>query len=138
MKQIEEQKKAALEIIESIPLVFLSTIDEEGYPTTRIMMNLRHREYTYLTPLYEKEENPMTIYLTTHLSTKKIQEIIANNKSALYFYDHDTYKALLLQGKLELVEDKELKRKAWNNKWKEFFPKGVESDEYCLLRFIPV
>lgn len=138
MKQIEEQKKAAMEIIESLPLVLLSTIDEEGYPTTRIMMNLRHKEYAHLNPLYEAEENPMTVYLTTHLSTKKIQEIAANNKAALYFYDPESFKAVLLQGRIELILDEDLKRKAWNNKWKEFFPKGVESKEYTLLRFIPI
>ena len=75
MKQTEKQKEF-LRIIESAEIVYLSTVDAEGYPSTRAMLNLRNKNhFSHLDPLYKAEKNPFTVYLTTNSTSQKNREI---------------------------------------------------------------
>jgi len=73
--KLTEKQETLLEVIESASIVYLSTMDAEGFPSTRAMLNLRNKEqFPHLMAMYEKEENPLTVYLTTNTSSAKIKE----------------------------------------------------------------
>jgi len=138
MKQTEKQKEF-LGIIESAEVVYLSTIDAEGYPSTRAMLNLRNKNhFSHLDPLYKAEENPFTVYLTTNATSQKNREITANEKASLYFYEPVSFKTVILKGRIEVVADNDFKQKAWMDGWKDFYPEGPDSNAYSLLRFVPL
>jgi general stress protein 26 len=122
--------------MESASFVELTTIDSQGFPSTRAMLNLRNRErYPKLQELYGAENNPLTVYLTTNTGSEKIREIAENGKSCLYFCRPESFHGILLRGTVEHVTDKAFKRKVWQDGWEIYYPAGGE--DYSVLRFIP-
>ena len=130
------KQKECLNIMERASFVELTTIDPDGFPSTRAMLNLRNKqEYPHLLPLYGEEKNPLTVYLTTNTSSEKIKEIAENEKACLYFCEAESFHGILLQGTVEHVTDNELRRKVWRKGWEIYYPKGDE--DYSVLRFVP-
>ena len=126
------------QIVFNTPIVILSTIDEKGYPSTRAMLNLMDfSSYPQIKALSEKEENEGRIFLTTNTSSKKIKHIKHNDKACLYFYNATDFKGVTLCGTIKIVEDKILKTAAWGADWQEYYPDGVDSEDYALLLFTP-
>jgi len=134
--KLTEKQAECLQVMESLPLVDLTTIDKNGFPSTRAMLNLRNREaYPHLAALYEAEQNPLTVYLTTNTSSEKFSEIRQNAKACLYYCEPHAFHGILLQGTIEIVTDNELRRKAWQKGWEIYYPAG--DSDYTLLRFVP-
>jgi general stress protein 26 len=130
------KQKECLEVMENASFVALTTIDKQGFPSTRAMLNLRNREqYPKLLELYCTESNPLTVYLTTNTSSEKIQEMAGNGKSCLYFCQPESFHGILLQGTIEQVTDKAFKQKVWQDGWEIYYPDGEE--DYSVLRFVP-
>jgi general stress protein 26 len=133
---LTEKQKECLKMMESLSFVDLTTIDRNGFPSTRAMLNLRNRqEYPHLAALYEAEENPLTVYLTTNTSSEKFGEIQQNGKACLYYCKAHAFQGVLLQGTVEIVTDNELRQKAWQKGWEIYYPAG--DSDYTLLRFVP-
>lgn len=134
----KEYESALLQLIESLPFVYLSTIDTDGFPSTRAMLNLRNKElYPHLKKLYSKEKNPFTVYLTTNTSSVKMKELLWNNKVCLYFCDAPNYRGIMLRGQIELITDKLFKAQTWIKEWKPFYPDGAHSKDFSMLKFTP-
>ncbi|MDR1984412.1 MAG: pyridoxamine 5'-phosphate oxidase family protein [Prevotellaceae bacterium] len=80
-----KKKAECLKVMESSSFVSLTTIDKNGFPSTRAMLNLRNKEqYPHLVRLYETENNPLTVYLTTNTSSEKFGEIRQNGKACRF------------------------------------------------------
>jgi len=136
--ELEEKLKEVLGIIESLETVYLSTIDQNGYPSTRAMLNLRNKkQYPHLVPMYAKESNEFTIYLTTNTSSAKIMEIENNSKATLYFCKPESFTGIMFQGNIQVVTSEEFKHNAWMKGWELYYPGGVESEDFAMLRFVP-
>ena len=106
------KQKECLEMMESSPIVYLTTIDSKGFPSTRAMLNLRNKaQYPHLLALYEEEKNPLTVYMTTNTSSEKIKEIAETRKACLYFCEPGSFHGITLQGTVEHVTDKEFRKK---------------------------
>jgi len=136
--ELAEKLKEIREVIETSETVYLSTIDKNGYPSTRAMLNLRNKkQYPHLVQMYEKESNEFTIYLTTNTSSAKIQEIENNSKAAVYFCNPESFTGIMLQGNIEVVTNKEFKHSAWMKGWELYYSGGVDSEDFSMLRFVP-
>ncbi|MDR1809882.1 MAG: pyridoxamine 5'-phosphate oxidase family protein [Prevotella sp.] len=134
--QLTEKQAECLKVMESASFVELTTIDRNGFPSTRAMLNLRNKQqYPHLAVLYEAEINPLTVYLTTNTSSEKFGEIRQNTKACLYYCEPHAFHGVLLQGTVEIVTDNELRQKAWQKGWETYYPKG--DSDYTLLRFVP-
>lgn len=134
--KLTAKQAECLKVIENLQFVDLTTIDKNGFPSTRAMLNLRNRqEYPHLTALYEMEQNPLTVYLTTNTSSEKFTEIQQNAKASLYYCEANIFHGVLLQGNIEIVTDNELRQKAWQKGWEIYYPSG--DSDYTLLRFTP-
>jgi general stress protein 26 len=130
------KQKECLEVMENASFVELTTVDRQGFPSTRAMLNLRNRrQYPHLAALYGEEKNPLTVYLTTNTSSAKIGEIAGNAKACLYFCRPEAFHGILLQGTVEHVTDRAFRQKVWLDGWKMYYPKGDE--DYSVLRFVP-
>jgi general stress protein 26 len=136
MKHLTEKQTECLKVMENASLVYLTTIDKNGFPSTRAMLNLKNqKEYPGLVKIHEAEENPLTVFLTTNTCSHKFAEIQQNEKACLYYCEPDKFHGVLLQGSIEIISDNELRQKAWQKGWEMFYPKG--DSDYTLLRFIP-
>jgi general stress protein 26 len=135
MRELTTGQTDCLKLMESLPLVEVTTLDRNGYPSTRAMLNLRDRqEYPEFCGLYAQEENPLTVYLTTNVHSEKLCEIARCKKSSLYFCDPKVFGAVLLQGELDLVTDQTLWHKIWQKGWEVYYPSKAE---HVILKFIP-
>jgi general stress protein 26 len=136
MKNLTAKQAECLKVMENASLVYLTNIDKDGFPSTRVMLNLKNlKEYPGLVDIHEAEENPLTVFMSTNTSSRKFAEILQNGKACLYYCEPEKSHGVLLQGTVEIITDNELRQKAWQKGWEMYYPEG--DSDYTLLRFIP-
>lgn len=134
----ERTQAEALEIMTSVSTLYFTTIDSEGFPSTRAMLNLRNpRLYPQFAEEYAGETNPLTVYLSTNTSSEKFSQITACDKASLYFCKPQQFRGVMLRGRIGIISEMEFKRRIWRPKWKMYYPGGVGSDDFTMLRFVP-
>jgi len=133
---LTERQAECLRAMETLPFVDLTTIDRNGFPSTRAMLNLRNKQrYPHMVALHEMAVDPLTVYLTTNASSEKFSEIQQDSRACLYFCEYQSFHGILLQGMVEIVTDTAIRQKAWQKGWEVYYPKG--DSDYALLRFVP-
>lgn len=113
---------AARELIQETTYCGLVTIDSNGQPQVRTM-----------NPFPVKDD--MVIWFATSRNSRKVGEIKANPKVAVYFGDHNTPKGYVnISGKAEVIDDKELLQKMKRDYWK-----GIPNwqDIFVLIKILP-
>ena len=83
-------------------------------------------------------EDNLSVWVATHCSSRKVQQIRKNPRICLAFMEHPGGdKVAIASGEAEMVEDLDEKKRVWNLATLDlsrFFPQGPESPEFCLLR----
>ena len=120
---MEEVRNMAETLIENQGVCFLSAVDQEGYPSTKAMLAPRLRE------------GLQVFYLSTNTTSDKVGQYRLNSKACLYFCDSKYYRGGSLQRRIDVVEDKEIKRMVWNKGNTMFYPGGEDDPSYCILKF---
>ncbi|MFX1496061.1 MAG: pyridoxamine 5'-phosphate oxidase family protein [Promethearchaeota archaeon] len=135
---LDEVKRSCIELIENSLVAYFSTIDSEGFPITRALLNTRYKErYPEFSEFYDDLEDKYVIYFSTNTSSSKISHIKENPKVAVYFCDTEQFKGVMFGGEADIVEDMELKRQFWLERSIRYYPKGLEDPDYTILRFRP-
>ena len=136
----QEVRDACVEVIETSEAMYLTSVDGEGFPRTRAMLNLRNRiQYPDHTHLYAEHRDDFMAYVGTNTSSKKRTELSANPKVALYFCRPLDFQGVLLVGEIEFVEDPQVKRALWVEGWERYYPEtgGPDDPDYTVLRLFP-
>jgi general stress protein 26 len=113
---------AAREIISQTTYCGLVTVDSNGQPQVRTM-----------NPFPVKDD--LVIWFATSRSSRKVGELKANPKVAVYFADHSTAKGYVnISGKAEVIDDKELLQKMKREYWE-----GIPNwqDIFVLIKIVP-
>ena len=135
---VNQVKRESLKLMEESKAAYLTTIDLNGAPITRAMLNLRNKEqFPEFSSFFKKKENKFLIYISTNTSSSKITHIEQNPTINVYFCDPDDFKGVMLGGKAEVVADKKLKHEIWRDWWTRYYPEGVDDPDYTLLRLNP-
>lgn len=133
-----EIKQKCLELIGTVGVSYLGTIDDKGFPQIRAMTNLRDKSlYPGLAAVFEGHQDDFLVYMPTAAASAKFAHIEANPNVSVYFCDAEGMRTLLLIGRMEVVTDKDIKRQLWQDDWKIHFPDGVDGPEYNILRLLP-
>ncbi len=103
--------------------VYISSVDEDGFPCTRAMMGIRERE------------GIKTIYFSTNTASMKVEQYIQNPKANIYFCDKRFYRGCMLKGTVAVMTDTETKERIWREGDNVYYPKGVTDPDYCVLKF---
>ena len=111
------------DLIENQGISILSSIDAEGFPNTKALLQPR------------KIEGIKTIYFSTNTSSSKVGNFRQNSKACLYFYDKRLFKGVMLKGNVEILEDSKTKELIWREGDTLFYPLGVTDPDYCVLKF---
>jgi len=126
------------ELMASATAVYLTTIDSDGFPHTRAMLNLRNSKlYPSQAHFCEAHGDRCILYFTTNTSSKKVAQIRNNSRAAAYFCEPDSFHGLMLGGEIQIIDDVEIKRALWDSSWKQYYPQGPEDPDHTLLRLIP-
>ena len=136
--ELNEVKKLSAELIENSLVAYFSTVDSNGYPITRALLNTRYKErYPEFINFYNRQDNKYILYFSTNTSSSKIEHIKENPKISVYFCDPEDFKGVMFGGDIEIVEDMDIKREFWLDRSKRYYPKGLEDPDYSILRFTP-
>ncbi|HUX07134.1 MAG TPA: pyridoxamine 5'-phosphate oxidase family protein [Acidobacteriota bacterium] len=134
-----EARKLALDLMKTSPAVYLSTIDDQGFPQIRAMINLRNaKQYPSLVELLSNHEKDFLIYISTNTSSNKARQIQQNPRVAVYYCLPEQWRGLMLGGEAEALDDIELKRKIYQEGWEVYFPTGPGDPDFTLFRLKPV
>ncbi len=139
----KELKQACLNLMEKVDVVYLSTVNTDGFPHTRIMSNLRDKkQHPNLARMFEQHKEDFLIYIVTGSSSVKMQQIRANPKVSVSFAVYtevpSDFHCVMLCGEIEEVSDQQLKKQLWQAGWEMFWQGGVDDPEYTVLRLMPV
>ncbi len=121
---MEEKHSKLWSIIDRCETATLISNSDSGYPHGRTMECIQAKQV---------EE----IWFTTSQSERKIKEIKAN-KQVTVFYTHPQKGWACVYGEAEVVTDQEVKNCFWKDDWDKHFPDGPTSEEYVLIRIVPI
>lgn len=101
----------------------MTTIDEQGYPTARIMGASRADGFNW-------------IAFCANIHSPKVMHIKKNPRVCVCFYDKESYTGISLIGKAEIITDAKTKKHMWFDALEEYFI-SPEDENWCVLRVIP-
>ena len=99
----------AREIIETAGYVTLITVDGEGHPRARLM-----------DPFLPEVD--MAIWLATNPRSRKAEQIEADSRVTLYYFDPAGLSYVTLMGTARPVDDAAEKARRWKPGWEAFYP----------------
>ena len=108
---------------DTLPIAYISSVDEEGFPCTKAMLAPR------------KREGVKTFYFTTNTLSLRVAHYKANPKASIYFCDEKGFKGMMLRGTMEVLTDAASKEMIWREGDTEYYPGGVTDPNYCVLKF---
>lgn len=116
-------KELIAQMADSLPIAYISSVDNEGYPCTKAMLAPR------------KREGIKTFYFTTNTFSLRVAHYKANPKASIYFCDEKGFKGMMLRGTMEVLTDAKSKEMIWREGDEQYYPGGVTDSNYCVLRF---
>ncbi len=111
------------QMADTLPVAYISSVDEEGFPCTKAMLAPR------------KREGIQTFYFTTNTFSLRVAHYKANPKASIYFCDTKGFKGMMLRGTMEVLTDAGSKEMIWRNGDTQYYPGGVTDPNYCVLKF---
>jgi len=126
-----------ISIIKESKAAYLATIDAEGKPEIRALLNLPNPS------LYKsldgkaliQDGEKLIMYFTTNTSSKKVQRIRNNHNAALYFCEPSLFQGICVSGTIEEELDSRLKEDFWQNGWEMYYHLGKTDPDYTVLKF---
>lgn len=103
--------------------VFISYIDNAGFPVTKAMLKPRVRE------------GIKVFWFHTNTSSNKVKSFRENPKASIYFVNQRFFRGASLTGTVEVLETKEAKELLWQEGDTMYYREGVTDPDYCVLKF---
>ena len=116
-------KSLIAHMADTLPIAYISSVDDEGFPCTKAMLEPRVRE------------GIKVFYFTTNTFSLRVAHYKANPKASIYFCDAEGFKAMMLRGTMEVLTDAKSKEMIWRDGDTEYYPGGVTDPNYCVLKF---
>lgn len=131
-------QQACRKLMQNTDLVYVSTIDGEGYPQTRVMYNLRSLKlFERLSDFFYRQQNDFIAYLSTNRKSVKMEQIGKNSKVCLYYCSLSEIHGLAITGNMKVIEDAEIKKTLWQDDWIQFYEGGLNGSDYTILHVEP-
>ena len=110
-------------IIDKQKTAFIGSIDAEGFPNIKAMLQPR------------KREGIKHIYLTTNTSSMRVTQYRENNRACIYFCDTRFFRGIMLRGTMEVLTNSASKEMIWWEGDTMYYPEVVTDPDYCVLKF---
>ncbi|MCD8091561.1 MAG: pyridoxamine 5'-phosphate oxidase family protein [Bacteroides sp.] len=120
---MRDAEKTVGNIIDKQKTAFIGSVDKNGYPNIKAMLQPR------------KREGIKTIYPTTNTSSMRVAQYQANNHACMYFCDARFFRGVMLCGTMEVLTDSQSKEMIWREGDTMYYPLGVTDPDYCVLKF---
>lgn len=123
---MKDVQKTIGKIIDTQKVAFIGSVDAEGFPYIKAMLQPRKREGLRI------------FYLTTNTSSMRVRQFLKNDRSCLYFCDRRFFKGVMLKGRMEVLTDPLHKEMIWEEGDTLYYKEGVTDPDYCVLKFSAV
>lgn len=123
---MKDSEKTIGNIIDKQRTAFIGSIDSEGFPNIKAMLQPR------------KREGIRTLWFTTNTSSMRVAQFLKNNKACVYFCDTRFFKGVMLRGTMEVLTDADSKKDIWRDGDEIYYSQGVTDSDYCVLRFTAI
>lgn len=120
---MRDAEKTIGNILDKQGTVYISSMDEDGFPNTKAMLAPR------------KRAGIKELYFTTNTSSKHVKQFGDYPKACVYFCDKRFFRGVMLKGMMEVLEDYESKEMIWQPGDTLYYPLGVTDPDYCVLKF---
>lgn len=98
---MRDAEKTVGNMIDKLKTAFIGSIDNEGFPNIKAMLQPR------------KREGIKTVYLTTNTSSMRVAQYRENNHACIYFCDARFFRGVMLRGTMEVLTDSASKEMIW-------------------------
>lgn len=98
---MRDAEKTVGNMVDKLKTAFIGSIDSEGFPNMKAMLQPR------------KREGIKTIYLTTNTSSMRVAQYRENNHACIYFCDTRFFRGVMLRGTMEVLTDPASKEMIW-------------------------
>ena len=88
-------------MIDKQTVSFIASIDEDGFPNMKAMLQPRKREGIKI------------IYFTTNTSSMRVVQYRKNDHASVYFCDRRFFRGVMLRGTMEVLTDSTSKEMIW-------------------------
>ena len=134
-----EAKRLSLELMKMSKAAYLTTIDPNGFPHTRAMINLRNEDQKpHLISLFRDHQKDYLIIFSTNTSSTKVKHVKYNPKVSVYYCRPEKWQGVMFGGEIEIVLDVELKRAIWEYGMERYYPSGYDDPDHTILRLRPL
>ena len=123
---MRDVEKTVGNMIDKLKTAFIGSIDAEGFPNIKAMLQPR------------KREGIKVIYLTTNTSSMRVAQYRKNNHASIYFCDTRFFRGVMLRGTMEVLTDDASKEMIWQGGDTMYYPEGVTDPDYCVLKFTAI
>ena len=120
---MRDPEKTVSNMADKLKIAFLGSVDGEGFPNVKAMLQPR------------KREGIKVFYFTTNTSSMRVAQFQANPKACVYFCDQRFFRGVMLRGTVEVLTDEESKRMIWREGDEMYYAQGVTDPDYCVLKF---
>jgi len=120
---MRDASKTIGNMIDKASVSIVSSVDEDGFPNSKAMLPPRIRE------------GIKQIYFTTITSSMRVRQYLNNPKACIYFFDRRSFKGVILQGTMGVLQDSASKEMIWRQGDEMYYPKGVTDPDFCVLMF---
>lgn len=134
----EELLRFALGLMQTADMAYLTTIDDDGFPHTRAMFNLRNPGwFPRQQPLFAGHGDDLMVVLTTNTSSSKVAHLRRNSKMCVYYCHPTRYEGTLLTGDGTILDDSSWRHAVWNEGWERYYPGGPDDPDHTVIRLLP-
>jgi general stress protein 26 len=134
-----EMKARCLELMRQAADVYFSTVDDDGFPHTRCLFNLRcASRFPGLQSVFAGHDRDLMTYLGTNTSSAKMRHIRANPRVAIYYCEPASFHGVMLSGQIEIVDEPAIRRSLWQKGWEMYYPQGPDDPDFTVLRLFPI
>lgn len=120
---MKDPEKTVGNMIDKLKVSFIGSVDSEGFPTIKAMLQPR------------KREGIKTIYFTTNTSSMRVKQYMENSAACVYFCDTRFFRGVMLRGTMEVLTDSASKEMIWREGDTVYYSEGVADPDYCVLKF---
>lgn len=122
-KAMEDLKNELWNLVQKTKFAHISYIDDEDKPQTKMVFCNFHKGLS-------------SFYFSSNTSSHHVQQLSKRPKTCLYISDPTNFKGLMLNGKMLVHHDHDMKQLLWHDTDIRYYPKGVDDDDYTVLEFV--
>jgi general stress protein 26 len=117
-----EAMSQGLELVEKSKTCLVGTNGDNGFPNIKAMFSLKH-------------EGLRQVWFSTNTSSKRVRQLMKDNRACIYYMDDKNFKGLMLTGTMEILQDLKSRKMLWSEGNEKYYPLGMTDPDYSVLRF---